>query len=238
MGDFPIRGVREELPPGEQVLWQGAPDWRILAVRRFHARKVVAYFGLLLVWRALTVPAGESALAWVFSGFLVLALLAGLAVGAISLFCWLVERTTTYAVTSRRVVLRTGIALPSVLNLPLRSIRTAATSGHGDGSGNVALSLTGGDHVAWMLIWPHTRPWRLRSPEPTMVALPDMAEAAEALRTALAADAAARADARSGSDAAVGAADWSGSQAGAEAMEVEQIQRAGTGGTAALEAVQ
>jgi hypothetical protein len=190
-----IRGIDEPLPAGERLLWQGAPDWRALAVRRFHVRAVLVYFVLLMLWRVLTVPTGASAAAWILSGLAVLAALASLAGGAICLFSWLVQRTTVYAVTNRRVVMRTGVALPSVLNLPLRVVEAAAVAPQPDGTGTVALQLQRDEHVAWLLIWPHARPWRLRHPEPALVCVPDVARVAEHLRSALAAAVAAEEEA-------------------------------------------
>jgi hypothetical protein len=47
-----IAGVDAPLPPGERVRWEGAPEWRSLAVHVFHVRKLAIYFALLLAWRA------------------------------------------------------------------------------------------------------------------------------------------------------------------------------------------
>ena len=70
--DFePERGLPEPLPPGETVLWQGSPDWLLLARRAFHVRKVAVYFGLLLAWRVagtLADGGGAWALAWWTTG--------------------------------------------------------------------------------------------------------------------------------------------------------------------------
>ena len=41
-------GLPEPLPAGERILWQGAPDWRALAVHVFHVRKLAAYFAGIL----------------------------------------------------------------------------------------------------------------------------------------------------------------------------------------------
>ena len=35
-GDYefePVPGLPEELPPGEMLLWQGAPDWKTIATQ-------------------------------------------------------------------------------------------------------------------------------------------------------------------------------------------------------------
>jgi hypothetical protein len=39
--------------------------------------------------------------------------------------------------------------------------------------------------VSYVLLWPHIRPWRLRTPEPMLRALPDAAVAAAKLSEAL-----------------------------------------------------
>eukprot|EP01036_Dinobryon_divergens_P017887 gene17887-24325_t len=61
-------GLPEPLPPGERLLWQGAPDWRDLARHGFHLNALVVYFGAVLAARAATVmgqggTAGEAAIA-------------------------------------------------------------------------------------------------------------------------------------------------------------------------------
>ena len=49
-GDFlpegTLRGLPGPLPAGERLLWQGAPTIAGLLVRVFHARLVIAWFGL------------------------------------------------------------------------------------------------------------------------------------------------------------------------------------------------
>ncbi len=48
MRDF-SNGLPGQLPPGETILWQGAPHWRALARDAFHVRGVAVYFALLAV---------------------------------------------------------------------------------------------------------------------------------------------------------------------------------------------
>ena len=46
----PPRGLPEQLPRGERLLWQGAPEWRTLARRAFRIRGLAVYFGVILTW--------------------------------------------------------------------------------------------------------------------------------------------------------------------------------------------
>jgi hypothetical protein len=180
-----VAGVPEPLPAGEALLWEGAPDWRTLAIRRFHARKIAVYFGLLLVWRAASGWGGEDPIAHLAAGAIVLVPLGALAVAAAMLLAWLVARTTTYAITDRRVVMRVGIALPAVINVPLRFVDAVSSQTHPDGTGDLALALERDNRFAWLLLWPHVRPWRFSEAEPSMIGVPDVADVGERLRQAL-----------------------------------------------------
>ena len=59
-----VPGLPAALPAGESLLWQGKPQWRSLAIRALHARKVAIYFLILMVWsgsEALMLDQGWSA---------------------------------------------------------------------------------------------------------------------------------------------------------------------------------
>ena len=46
-----LTGWEGILEPGERILWQGVPDWRLLAIQVFHVRAIAIYFAVLLGWR-------------------------------------------------------------------------------------------------------------------------------------------------------------------------------------------
>jgi hypothetical protein len=177
-----IPGVDAPLPEGEHLLWSGAPSVAV----QLRRGAVLPLAGTWLVLAAsLPMILGDGGtgptlahLTWVLViGLFLVASAAGLA--------WLVSRTTTYAVTDRRVVLRIGIALPAVLNIPLSSLAGANARRHRDGSGDIDLPLADGqDHPGYALLWPHARPWRWGRPEPSLRWLADVSAAAEALRDA------------------------------------------------------
>lgn len=181
----PVRGLPGELPKGEIMLWQGAPDWWALAQRAFHMRTVSVYFGLLMVWRggaaamggADTVGALESALGLLPVAVASLGLLAGLA--------WLTARTTVYTITTKRIVLRFGFALPKAINIPFTIVETATLKTNSDGSGDLGVTLTKPNKVAYLLIWPHARPWKVTRPQPSLRAIPNASAVAVQLMHAL-----------------------------------------------------
>jgi Bacterial PH domain len=186
-GQCRIRGLAEPLPEGERLLWQGAPEWRILAQRALHVRKVALYFALLVAWRlGAALYDGRSLSAAALSALWMVALAAA-AIGLLSLIAWLISRSTVYAITDARVIMRFGVAIAITLNLPLRRIEAAALRANRDGSGDIPLQLGADDRVAYVHLWPHARPRHLSHPQPMLRALPDAAAVAQILAGALAA---------------------------------------------------
>lgn len=189
--DFePIRGLPGKLPADERLLWQGAPDWRVLASQVFHIRAVAAYFFALLAWRVAESAAAGAAPGAIILGVMGLVLIAALGLCLLIGLAWLMAKTTVYTITSKRVVMRFGVALPKAINIPFTIIDAAALSTFGDARrGNLALALKKPNKIAYLQLWPHARPNKLAWPEPTFRALPDAAQAATILAEALVAEA-------------------------------------------------
>jgi hypothetical protein len=167
------------------VLWRGRPQWRGLALRAFRVRQVAIYFALLAVWRiALDVGAGGgvSAVAMTMVWLLVPCCAA---CGVLALLAWLSSRTTQYTITSRRVILQFGIALPMTLNIPFRIIGSAALRSFADGSGDIPLATSGNDRIAYLMLWPHVRPWRAARTEPMLRSVEDAKHVSEILARAV-----------------------------------------------------
>ena len=183
------RGLPGRLPEGERILWQGSPDWRVLARRVFHLRAVAIYFAVLLAYFAVNSYARGNALAEVAHDTAELAALALVPILVIGLYAWGTGRATTYTITNRRIAIKMGIALPMTMNLPFTRVDGAGFHPARDGSGDITLQLGKGDQVAYLLLWPHARPWRMAQSEPMLRALPQGARVAQLLARALAASA-------------------------------------------------
>ncbi|QKD05287.1 photosynthetic complex putative assembly protein PuhB [Mesorhizobium loti] len=185
----PIPGLPEKLPKGETMLWQGSPEWRPLSFAAFHIRKVAVYFALLLAWDLTSASRAGASLAAMLSHS---AWLVGVAGGAIAILCllaFLYARGTIYTLTTKRIVIRSGLALPVTLNLPLSLIETASVTKAGNGIGSIALTVVKPNRVAWLVLWPNTRPWNISNPQPMLRCLSDADVVAPMLAKALEADA-------------------------------------------------
>lgn len=177
----PVRGLPGHLPEGEHILWQGAPDWKVLAQTSMRANWVAIYFGALAMFNAgNAMVQGESigsaltSVAWTLAaGSIAVGLLVGYAV--------LVARTTVYTMTNKRFVLRHGVALSKCFNIPYRSVATAGLKLDAKGFGDIPLGLADGARIAYPHLWPHVRPLTINNPQPMMRALPAAASVAERL---------------------------------------------------------
>lgn len=184
----PVRGLPETPPEGERILWQGTPDWRVLARRAFAVRTAGYYFAALATWRAASTWAEGDGLAdALWAGFW-LVLLGAVTMGLLALMAWVTARAAVYTVTNRRVAMRIGVAFTVTLNLPFRWITGADLKVNPDGSGDIALALGGTTRLATLMLWPHARPWRLGRPEPTIRAVPGIEAVAGLLVEAMRAD--------------------------------------------------
>ena len=170
-------GLPEQLPADERLLWQGAPQWRLVALHVFHVRTLAWYFAAMMVLQA-TYLLGEPERN-LFKPLLLSFLLSVISLGILSLMAWLTARTALYTLTNKRVVMRIGIVLTLTFNLPVRMLAAASLKTNPDGSGDIALKLAGNDHIAWLNLWPHARPWVLRHPEPSLRCIADVSTVGE-----------------------------------------------------------
>ncbi|UZK66643.1 photosynthetic complex putative assembly protein PuhB [Sphingomonas sp. M1-B02] len=185
----PIPGLPGIPPAGEQILWQGSPDWRVLARTAFHTRLVAAYFVLLTAWALISALAQGVGGPGDLLGAGMTALVGVIGVGLLHLLAWGSARTTIYTLTNRRIVLRIGMALPKCINLPLALVGAVDLAARADGSGDMPLTIRGQQKLGYLALWPHARPWKLARPQPMLRAIPKAADVAALIaRTCLAAN--------------------------------------------------
>ena len=121
----PIEGLPEVLPEGESLIWQGRPTVGAMLKRVFFVPQLALYFGLLIgghtIYRLTeSVPMAQvlGTLVWQ----------SGLAATVLLLLVWLARayaRSILYTLTSARLVVRSGVALPMMVNIPIEQIISA-----------------------------------------------------------------------------------------------------------------
>ena len=180
----PQYGLPERLPQDESILWQVSPDVATLAREAFHLRSLCAYFAVLVAVRAgMEIAAGTDAIGVLLAlkWLLPLSLTALVIVWTLA---WLTARTTVYTLTDKRLVVRLGIVLTVTFNLPLSRLGAADLRLHRRGFGDISVSLSGDDRIAWVHLWPSSRPWHLTRPQPTVRCVADASALASQLSAA------------------------------------------------------
>jgi hypothetical protein len=156
-----------------------------LAAEAFHIRLVGAYFLAMLLWRAAASVEAGASLTQALLLTLSVAPIALFALGVLLALAWANSRTTVYTITNRRVVMRFGAAVPKAINIPFRLIKSAALDADRTGGGQLALTLTDENRIAFLHLWPHVRPFRFAAAVPTFRGVPDAAIAAGVLAEAV-----------------------------------------------------
>ena len=169
----PVRGLPELLPAGERTIWRGEPDWRSLARRVFHVRKIALYFGLLIAFSITSKLVGGESIAAVVSAASWQLTLALSALGILFFLAWLYARTTVYTLTSERLVMRFGVALTMAVNIPWTRIVKADLLLHGDGTGDIVFTVDPERRMSYILLWPLVRPWHFSPVMPAIRSIQD-----------------------------------------------------------------
>lgn len=180
-----IRGVPHPLPEGERLLWQGAPTMKAVATHVFHWRLVVAYFAAMLALWAVTTEHQPGSEVYVASAVVRVSLAAFVMLAVLGL-SRAVATTSWYAITSQRVVMRVGMAFPMSINIPFKLLDSAGVGTFKDGTGQVTMSITKGNRIAYIAMWPHCRVFRFTQPEPVLRGLEEPQRVAEILAKAVA----------------------------------------------------
>ncbi|WP_432199719.1 photosynthetic complex putative assembly protein PuhB [Erythrobacter sp. W53] len=168
----PVRGLPEELPEDEYMIWQDAPDWKRMVASALHIRLALLYFSIIAGTALLGGNPGTAG---------VMVLFAIAVTSFFALYAYGVGRTCVYTLTNKRIVMRVGVALNKCINIPLSEIETANLKLTGGGAGNIVLSLKGMPRMGYTMLWPHARSLRLVRPQPMLRAVPDAAKVARLL---------------------------------------------------------
>ncbi len=179
--DMIPQGLPDHLPEGERLIWQGRPDWRRLAVDAFHIRKVVIYFIILIVGQGAWKFANGASLHDALQAVPLMAGLGAVACAILLGFAYASARTTYYTLTSKRVLMKVGIALPVIINLPLRQIDGISFALTGKDCGTICFKTSGETRLAYLLLWPHAKPWNFNKPLPAFRDIAKVEEVASRL---------------------------------------------------------
>lgn len=173
-------GEVSRLPAGERVLWSGAPDRKSLARYFLRERWVLGFVGLSFALGAADAAQHPEDFVPRLIGVSTLSLiLALIAIVTIRVIAWRLEKTSSYAITDKRVFFNIGIVLRADANVPFSIVEGVDLLRRGDGTADLMVTLGGTQEIPWLLLFPHMT-WRgSRRGRPTFRSLrmPDVAAA-------------------------------------------------------------
>ena len=182
--DFELMpGVPAGLPKEEDILWQGKPQAMALAREAYKINWIAAYMLVVVVWRAGGAYADGGTALMLATGlpYLILAIAA---YGVIYLFFNDTATTEIYTITSARVIMRVGAALPVTYTIPFLRIATARLDLKPGGTGTIAMEITEGVRLSFAVLWPHLRPGFAKHTQPAFRCIPDAQNVARLLADA------------------------------------------------------
>ncbi|MEM9689168.1 MAG: photosynthetic complex putative assembly protein PuhB, partial [Pseudomonadota bacterium] len=168
----------EALPRGERIVWQGKPSLQGLLQGTFHFRLLAIYFSVLIGILFAIQFRGGGSVASSASDVLGYVIMAAFAMGIIWVFAFLLARTTTYSITTHRVVMQCGVALPVTMSFPFPLIESADVRIRRDGSGEIALLPESANPLVYVLLFPHVKPLSIFRVKPVLRGIPDAAAVA------------------------------------------------------------
>jgi hypothetical protein len=174
-------GLPDHLPEGESLLWQGKPDWKRLAIDAFHVRKVAIYFGAVIAIQVGYSLARGDALHLAFANVPMLLGCAIAACGILTLIAYASARTTRYTLTSKRALMKVGIALPINVNIPYAKVDGVSFASTGGEAGTICFKPGGDVRLAYAMMWPHVKPWHFAKPQPAFRDIPNVEAVASRL---------------------------------------------------------
>lgn len=159
-------GLPDHLPDGERLIWQGRPDWKRLAIDAFHVRKVAVYFAAVIAVQALYRLSHGDTLSTALANLPLLAGCAIAACGILTLIAYAAAKTTRYTLTSKRALMKVGIALPINVNIPFSKVDGVSFAVTGGTDGTICFKPGGDVRLAYAMMWPHVKPWHFAKPQP------------------------------------------------------------------------
>ena len=183
----PLPGVPAPLPDGERMLWRGRPAPLRLAVRAMHLRFVIGYFALLSGWQIAGAVHDEASFSTIAGTVGWTATLAATACAILGALGWVIAKNTYYTLTSRRLIVRHGVAMPMAINIPFAKVDAVDLRDWNDGTSDIALRLASDSRIPRLLLWPHVRQGRYRATEPMLRSVTDGARLARLVADAISA---------------------------------------------------
>jgi len=181
----PVRGLPEALPEDETLLWQGQPSATGLLFGAFRLRWVIGYFVLTTFARLTHLASVEADPAAMNSVVMTSLVTCAGAVLILGLLAFAMSRAAVFTITSKRVVIRHGAALPKYVNAPFATMKSAQLKRRSVRLGDIALQMEEAGRTPYLHLWPFAKPFKYSEPQPMLRSVKDPEAVAKLLADAV-----------------------------------------------------
>ena len=173
INNTPPKDILSVIPKDEKIIWYGKPDIRRFCLTALGLKYIFIY--LIIIFCSIIYSRSgdlnfikiiEVLFPYIISSFLAVLLL--IAVGVSQVL------PTVYVITSKRVIIRSGLALIFMLNVPFDKIVSIDKNIYRDGCGNISFKLLSKSRIPFFASWPSVRPWFFSNPQPTFRCIADV----------------------------------------------------------------
>jgi hypothetical protein len=165
--------VGKSIPLGEKIYWNGKPNWKSFGYHAFGVKYFSIYFFVCALYSVSQIDSSFS-----FGAFFIKYapyLISGILAGMILLFlAYLSARHTCYVITEKRIVIRTGVALVFLLNMPLKNILSIDMKALTKGQGNVIFKVQSKKRIPYLSCWPSVKSGSFLEPIPAFRSIRDI----------------------------------------------------------------
>ena len=157
--------VLSAIPSDEKVLWNGRPNWKGLAYQSFGLKYLILYFigGAFFALSKMDRVFSLDVFLIFFYPYFLSGVLAGLLFSAIAYFQAI---NTSYVITEKRVVIRSGAALIFLLNAPFKKISSIDKQQLRNHLVNISFTTISRKRIPYLSCWPSVKPWSILNPKP------------------------------------------------------------------------
>ena len=169
----PPKDILSAIPTGEKIVWYGRPDIRRFCLSAMGLKYVLVYLLFAIIFDIYSNLEGPGISSYI-GGILPYILSFSLALILLVLIGISQVVSTFYVITSKRIIIKSGVALIFMLNVPFSKIYNIQKQELSDGTGSISLELLGNKRIPFFACWPSVRPWYFNNPQPTFRCISDV----------------------------------------------------------------
>ena len=169
----PPKDVLSVIPENEEVIWHGRPNLRRFSLSALGLRYLMLYLLIISITTFSSNFGNLTLLLFLQMMFpyIISCCLAGIILVMIGISQVI---PTVYVITSKRIIIKSGLALIFMLNVPFDKVANIDKKVFNDGCGDISFKLIGNKRIPFFAGWPSVRPWYFNDPEPTFRCIPDV----------------------------------------------------------------